>query len=174
MGEENADAQNFMDMFVRAFEKVGIAQQQRQEHVRFIPCNNFVTGQDLRRWLQHFQDIVRAAYELPRNDGNLPVHYANWITTKMDPGPTRTVYDNLPDKVKDNWPLLEPALEEAFKNEDEEREFISRLDKLRRRVNKYRAALGAVPEEWEKEAIHRFRLGLKNNFMDANILMHCR
>jgi truncated hemoglobin YjbI len=190
MGEENDAQRDFMNMFVRAFENVNLGQQpqQRRVHVRSIPCANFVTGQDFRRWLQHFQDNVRAAYELPRNSAELPAHYANWISTKMDPGPTRTVYDNLIDGVKDDWALLEPALDEAFKNEDEGREFTSRLDayqrekgqalreykdELRRRMDKYRGALRAVPAEWEREAIHRFRSGLKNKFMDANILMHC-
>jgi hypothetical protein len=37
----------------------------------------------------------------------------------------------------------------------------------------YRADLRQLPEEWEREAIQRFPLGLKNKFMDANILMYC-
>jgi hypothetical protein len=55
MGEENADTQNFMNMFVRAFENVGTAQQQRRIHVRFIPCTIFVTGQDFKKISKDFR-----------------------------------------------------------------------------------------------------------------------
>jgi hypothetical protein len=41
------------------------------------------------------------------------------------------------------------------------------------RMDKYRANLRQIPAEWEREAIQRFRLGLKNKFMKANILIHC-
>ena len=140
-------------------------------------------------WLGHFQDNLRAAYELPRNAPNLPELYTNWISTKMEPGPTRTVYDNLTEEVKDDWQLLEPALDAAFRNESEEREFMTRMDayqrskgqslreyrdELVRRMDKYRAALRQVQQEWDREAIHRFRVGLKNPLMDAQVLLHCQ
>ena len=122
-------------------------------------------------WLGHFKDNLRATYELPRNAQNLPELYINWVSTKMEPRPTRMVYDNLTDEVKDDWILLEPALDAAFRNESEEREFMTRMDafqrskgqslreyrdELVRRMDKYRAALRQVPAEWEREAIHRF------------------
>jgi hypothetical protein len=139
-------------------------------------------------WMGHFQDNLKAAHGLQRDDATLPNLYANWVSTKKEPGPTRIVYDHLADNIKDDWVLLKPALQHAFHNKAEEREFTSRRDAYQRskdqslreyrdqlisRMDKYRANLRQIPMEWEREAIQRFHLGLKNKFMDANILMHC-
>jgi hypothetical protein len=40
-------------------------------------------------------------------------------------------------------------------------------------MDKYRANLRQIPAEWEREAIQRFCLGLKDKFMKVNVLMHC-
>jgi hypothetical protein len=108
MGDEAPqDAQVFLDLFVREMNmnqdngQGNQNQQQRCSCMQAIPCNNYVLGQDFGMWLGHFQDNLRAAHELQQNDATLPDLYANWVSKKMEPGPTRTIYDNLPDNVKD-------------------------------------------------------------------------
>ena len=102
-------------------------------------------------------------------------------------GPTRQAYDNLPDASKVSWPVLKEALEQAFRDEEEQILFLSDEHHYKRgnmslrdykngllhKMNKYQSKLKDVQEEWEKTAMRRFRGGLENPILEAQILMNC-
>ena len=48
---------------------------------------------------------------LPIGDQELPGLYLDFISTKLEAGPTRQAYDNLPNAAKTSWDVLKTALE---------------------------------------------------------------
>ena len=121
------------------------------------------------------------------NDPALPALYLYFISTKLEAGPTRQAYDNLPDTSKTSWDVLKEALEQAFRDEEEQILFLSDERHYKRgnmslrdykngllhKMNKYQNKLKDVQEEWEKTAMRRFRGGLENPILEAQILMNC-
>ena len=46
-------------------------------------------------------------------------------------------------------------------------------DGLLQKMNKYQSGLAAVPAEYQRVAVQRFREGLNNKLLSANIMMNC-
>jgi hypothetical protein len=59
-------------------------------------------------------------------------HFFNWISTKLDPD-AHTVYTQLPANTRADWLLLRAALIEAFSDEHDKLEFLSRMDSFQRK-----------------------------------------
>ena len=162
MGEDQV--QRLADLMAEAIGRLNVQGAAALcRHVRNIQCDNYTVGKDFSMWLSHFQDNVRVAYGLPRNHDDLPGLYVDWISTKMEPGPTRTIYNNLEEDVMVDWALLEPALTAVFRDDSERIPFLSNMDaylraegqtlrkyrdELVRRMDKYQHTLRNVPEEW--------------------------
>ena len=161
----------------------------RPQSIKSIPCGVYKSSDDFDLWVLTFVDNVRAAHNLRANDLRLNDLCLNWISTKLEVGPTRSVYDNLPDTSKTDWPTLKQALSEAYRNDSEEIRFLNNDDAWERtegmtlidfkngllhRMSKYLPALRTVPNEWERVAVRRFRAGLKNPILEAHILMSCQ
>ena len=156
--------------------------------IKSIPCDNYRSGSDFDLWVVGFVDTVRASHNITATDARLNALCINWIFTKLASGATRSVYDNLSDATKQNWPALKQALSEAFKDESEEIKFLSRDDAFERgslslidykngllhRMQKYQPNLKAIPSEWQRALVRRFLAGLKNPVLSAHILMTCR
>ena len=156
--------------------------------IKSVPCENYRSGRDFDLWVVGFIDTVRASHNITATDARLNTLCLNWISTKLEIGTTRSVYDNLPDATKQDWPTLKAALSEAFKDESEEINFLNRDDAFKRngmplidfkngilhRMNKYQSGLKAVPAEWERTAVRRFLAGLEDAVLSAHILMTCR
>ena len=100
----------------------------RTPAMKSISCSTYKSGEDFDLWVVTFADTVRAAHGLTTNDNRLNALYLNWISTKLDVGPTRSVYDNLPDATKQDWPALKQALSDSFKDEGEEIRFLNNDD----------------------------------------------
>ena len=159
----------------------------RQQTTKSIPCETYKSGQDFDLWVVTFIDNVRAVNGLTATDARLNNLCLNWISTKLEVGPTRSVYDNLPQTAKANWPALKQALSDAYKDESEEILFLSRDDAWKRngmplidfkngllhRMQKYQPDLKTVQGEWDRTAVRRFRAGLQNPYLEAHILMSC-
>ena len=96
--------------------------------IKIIPCPNYTVGGDFDLWVVHFMDNVRAVYNLPSGDVRLADQYKHWLSTKLEPGPARAAYENLPPTTKDDWSLLKAALSDAFTDDKEKLDFLSRLD----------------------------------------------
>ena len=157
----------------------------RSQSIKSIPCEIYDSKNDFDLWVVSFVDNVRAAHNLTPNDARLNQLCLNWVSTKLAVGPTRSVYDNLSDATKQDWPTLKQALSSAYKNESEEIRFLSCDDAWTRgdlslidykngllhRLSKYQPLLKNVPGEWERTAVRRFRAGLKNPPLEAHILM---
>ena len=155
--------------------------------VKSIPGPNYKIGNDFDQWASVYQDTVRTTHKKPIGDRELPALYLYFISTKLEVGPTRQAYDNLPDASKVSWATLRGALEQAFRNEEEQILFLSDERHYKRgnmslrdykngllhRMDKYQRRLRNVPEEWEKTAMRRFRGGLENPILEAQILMNC-
>ena len=152
-----------------------------------IPCSNYQIGQDYQVWRTHFRDNVRAVHSITANDDTLNDLCLQWVSTKLDPGPTRAVYDNLPAAKKTSWKELDAALTAAFVDDRERLNFLSRMDAHQRlpgmslrlykdtllqKMNSYQPELRTVPAEWERSAVQRFREGLNNPMMSAHIMMN--
>ena len=141
-------------------------------------------GNDFNQWASVYQDTVRTSYRKQLNDPALPALYLYFISTKLEVGPTRQAYDNLPDTSKANWATLKGALEQAFRNDEEQILFLSDERHYKRgnmslrdykngllhRMCKYQNKLKDVAEEWEKTAVRRFRGGLENLILEAQFL----
>ena len=153
-----------------------------------IPCSNYVIGQDYNVWSLHFKDNVRAVYSITAEDDRLGGLCLQWISTKLDPGPARAVYDNLPEDSKATWELLNAALAKAFTDDKERLDFLGRMnahqrtpgmslrtykDQLLQKMDNYQSGLRAIPAEFERVAVQRFREGLNNKLLSANIMMNC-
>ena len=153
-----------------------------------IPCANYTIGQDYNVWSTHFRDNVRAVYSIGSDDPRLDGLCLQWVSTKLDPGATRAVYENLANDDKATWTLLNAALTKAFTDDKERLDFLSRMnahqrtpgmslrtykDTLLAKMEKYQSGLRAVPAEFERTAVQRFREGLNNKIMAANIMMNC-
>ena len=163
-----------------------VAQAVRQP--RSIPCTNYSTTNDFEQWLTTFQDNIRVAYALPIGHVDIIVRSLDWLSAKLDPE-ARSIYEHLPGATKADWNLLVEALREAFGDEHDRLEFLSTMDsfqrkpgmplkeyknKLVRKMNRYQGALLAVPDEFQRVAVQRFRLGLKDPALSAHIMMACR
>ena len=104
----------------------------RPQSIKSIPCEIFKSGDDFDLWVISFVDNVRAAHNMNVTDARLNGLCLNWISTKLAVGPTRSVYDNLPDATKLNWPALKQALSSAYKDESEEIKFLNNDDAWQR------------------------------------------
>jgi hypothetical protein len=155
---------------------------------RSIPCTNYSTSEDFELWVATFEDTVRMAYNLARDHADLNGHFLNWISTKLNPD-ARTAYTQLPANTRADWLLLRAALIDTFSDEHDRLEFLSRMDSFQRKpdmslkeyrnqllqkMNRYQQALIAVPEEFQRTAVQRFRDGLGDKAMAAHIMMMCR
>jgi hypothetical protein len=155
---------------------------------RSIPCSNYSATSDFEQWLATFQDNVRVAYNLPIDDGDLDARCLNWLSAKLDPE-ARSIYEHLPPATKADWDLLVEALRDAFGDDHDKLEFLSTMDSFRRKpgmslkdyrnqlvrkMNRYQGALLIVPEEFQRVAVQRFRLGLQDPALSAHIMMACR
>ena len=165
------------------------ARNAAQPHVKLIPCPNYVIGKDFDIWLTHFVDCVRAAYNVTATDARLGGYCTQWLSTKLEPGPTRAVFDNLPTTVlTGNWAGQKAALEQAFTDDKDRLDFLASTDAFQRtpgmslrtykdsllmKMNKYQGALKAVQTEWDRTASQRFREGLKNPVLKAHLMMNC-
>ena len=165
------------------------ARNAAQPHVKLIPCPNYVIGKDFDIWLTHFVDCVRAAYNVTATDARLGGYCTQWLSTKLEPGPTRAVFDNLPTTVlTGNWAGQKAALEQAFTDDKDRLDFLASTDAFQRtpgmslrtykdsllmKMNKYQGALKAVPSEWDRTVFQRFREGLKNPLLKAHLMMNC-
>ena len=157
-------------------------------HVKVIPCHDYTIGKCFDTWVVHFADNIRAVYNL--DDGDIRINGAciKWLSTKLTPGPTRQVYENLAVDVKADWTRLKAALSQAFTDDKDRLDFLSRLDAHQRtpdmalrtykdsllaKMDKYQGALKAVRAEWDRTACQRFREGLKNPLLKAHLMMSC-
>ena len=162
--------------------------QTRVPAARSIPCETYKAGADFEQWHLIFRDSVKAVNGLQDNDPRLNELCVRWLPTKLELGITRSVYENLPQQTKDNWLLLRQALSQAYRDENEEIIFLSNEGAWKRtpgmslrdyrnglvtRMDKYQPNLRQVNEEWERNAVRRFRIGLENPVLDAHILMQC-
>jgi hypothetical protein len=101
----------------------------------------------------------------------------------------QTVYDGLAADVKVDWAQLEPTLSDAFTDENENLEFLSKTDSfkrapnmtlreyrndLQRRIHKYQPDLRNIPAEFNRTAVQRFREGLWDIHLAAHIMMQCK
>ena len=161
----------------------------RPQTIKSIPCSTFRSTDDFDLWVVTFEDNVRAAHNMTAGDPRLPPLFLNWVSTKLEVGPTRSVYDNLPDTSKADWQTLKQALSKSYKDDAEEIRFLNNDDAwvrtdgmtlidykngLMHKLNKYLPALRTVQGEWDRVAVRRFRAGLKNPILEAHILMSCR
>ena len=132
--------------------------------VKSIPGVNYKIGNDFNQWALVYQDTVRTSHKKELNDPGLPALYLYFISTKLEVGPPRQAYDNLPDTSKVSWPVLREALEQAFRDEEEQILFLSDERHYKRgnmslrdykngllhRMDKYQKRLKNVQEEWER------------------------
>jgi hypothetical protein len=127
------DQQTFIDNVVREANRgIAAAGGARAQHTpRSIPCTNYSTTDDFEQWVETFEDNVRIVYNLARGHLDLNNHFFNWISTKLDPD-ARTVYTQLPANTRADWLLLRAALIEAFSDEHDKLEFLSRMDSFQR------------------------------------------
>ena len=173
---------NFYQMLIQRIN------QPRAPTIKSIPCSSYSSKTDFDLWVVSFIDSVRASHGLQANDQQLGPLCCNWISTKLEVGETRSVYDGLPDATKLDWGILKPALSEAFKDEEAEIVFINDESSYKRkpgvplrdykaglllRMEKYLSGLKAVPAEWQRALVRRFRLGLADPVLAAHILMTC-
>jgi hypothetical protein len=155
---------------------------------RSIPCSNYSTSNDFEQWLATFQDNIRVAYNLAIDHEDINVRSLNWLSAKLDPE-ARSIYEHLPAETKADWGLLVDALREAFGDDHDRQEFLSTNDSFQRKpgmslkeyrnqlikkMNRYQSALVNVPDEFQRVAVQRFRLGLKDPALSAHIMMACR
>ena len=179
-------AQN--DFFRHLIRQMGQMNQPRAPTIKSIPCTSYNAKNDFDLWIVAFCDSVRASHGLQANDPRLDALYLNWISTKLDVGETRSVYDNLDANTKANWAVLRKTLSDSFKNESEEVEFLNNEGSWKRtngmslrdyrsglllRMDKYFSDLKAVPAEFQRTAVRRFRLGISDPVLQAHILMTC-
>lgn len=180
-----AAAQDAQNQFFQAL--VDQLRDNRSPQVRNVPCEVFEVGGDFEAWVKLFEDNIRAVHNLGPNDGaRLGTLSIKWLPTKLAVGCTRSVFENLDDTVKNNWDQLKQALSTAYKDESEEINFLSNEGAFKRapgmslrdyknslveKMNKYQSSLRGVQSEWHRCAIRRFRLGLNNPVLDAQILM---
>ena len=68
--------------------------------VKSILGVNYKIGNDFNQWALVYQDTVRTSHKKELNDPGLPALYLYFISTKLEVGPTRQAYDNLPDTSK--------------------------------------------------------------------------
>ena len=160
----------------------------RPQSIKSIPCEIFKSGDDFDLWVVSFVDNVRAAHNMTETDARLNALCLNWISTKLAVGATRSVYDNLTDATKQNWPALKQALSSAYRDESEEIRFLNNDDAwlrdnlslidykngLLHRMTKYQPELKNVQAKWERTLVQRFRAGLKNSALEAHIQMACQ
>ena len=164
------------------------AQQAGVPHVKAIPCASFSIGKDFDTYIVHFVDNIRAVYNITGADDRLDDLCLQWLSSKLEPGPTRQVYENLGPNAKNNWGRLKAALSEAFTDDKDRLDFLSRMDAHQRtpemslrtykdsllaKMDKYQAPLKAVQAEWNRTACQRFREGLKNPLLKAHLMMNC-
>jgi len=157
-------------------------------YVKSIPCSNYTIGDDYDVWRVHYKDNVRAVFNLDTQDARLNDLYLRWISTRLSPGPTRAVYGNLDDADKASWDVLDQALSDAFVDQKDKLDFLSRLnahrrtpgmslrtykDMLLQKMDKYQKELRRVPGEWQRTVLQRFREGLENPALAANLMMNC-
>ena len=182
-------AQNAQNAFFRTL--VDRLNNQRPAQMKTVPCENYKAGGDFRQWSTLFLDSLRAVNNLTTSDADkLEVNRlaVKWVPTKLESGAVRSVYDNLAQAIKDDWELLKPALEEAFRDTSEEIRFLNSESAWKRRpgqslqdyknglilrLDKYQGDLRTVQAEWEKQAVRRFRAGLDNPVLSMHILMSC-
>ena len=160
----------------------------RTPSARSIPCELYKAGNDFEQWILIFMDSVKAVNNLQNNDPRLHQLCLQWLPTKLEIGITRSVYENLPQQTKADWPLLRAALALAYRDENAEIIFLTNEGAWKRtpgmtlrdyrnglitRLDKYQPNLRQVNEEWERTALRRFRAGLENPVLDAHILMTC-
>ena len=69
----------------------GPARAARGYNLKGIPCSNYMIGQDYGVWRTYFRDNVRAIYSLPETHDDLDELCLQWVSTRLDPGPTRAV-----------------------------------------------------------------------------------
>ena len=160
----------------------------RRPHIKNIPCSSYAIGKDFSTWKTYFRDNVRATFNLRNDADDMDELCASWISTKLEPGPTRSVYENLDQTTKEDWTELDKALTAAFTDDKERLDFLSRMnahkrtqgmslrtykDTLLTKMDMYQKELKGVPSEWERTALQRFREGLNNPLLSANIMMNC-
>ena len=184
------DPPNLPEMPSRDFYRalVDSLRDRRSQGIKSIPCENYRSGHDFDLWIVNFIDTVRATNGLTATDPRLDGLCLNWLSTKLEVGPTRSVYDNLDDGIKNNWTALRNALSRAYKDDTEEIRFLSRDDAWKRTdgmslmdykngllhgMTKYQADLRTVQGEWDRTAVRRYRAGLQNPVLEAHILMQC-
>jgi hypothetical protein len=120
-------------------------------------------------------------------DVSLNAQYVNWITTKLEL--SARVFDSLTPEIRGDWDQLEPTLSEAFTDEHEKLEFLSRMDsfqrapnmtlreyknELQQRLYKYQPLLRDVPAEFNRSAVQRFREGIEDLALAAHLMMNCK
>ena len=114
------DMAQAMDQLAAQIGRLGLNPQ-----VKSIPGENYKVGNDFNQWASVYQDTVRTSHRKQLDDQGLPALYLYFISTKLEAGPTRQAYDNLPDTSKTSWDVLKAALEEAFRDEEEQILFLS-------------------------------------------------
>ena len=188
-GAGDQQAQDAQNVFFRTL--VDRLNNQRPAQAKTVPCEIYKVNNDFKQWCTLFLDSLRAVNNLTTSQADKPEVdrlCIKWLPTKLESGSVRSVYDNLDQTIKENWDLLKPALEEAFRDTSEEIRFLNSENAYKRRpgqslqdyknglilrLEKYQGGLKTVQAEWEKQAVRRFRCGLDNPVLSAHILMSC-
>ena len=84
-----------------------------------IQCRSFAIGQSWDTFSPHFIESVRVAhgFVLPDDADDLDAECLSWIPTKLEPGPTLSVFTNLDAAQKISWPILNETLKTLFRVE---------------------------------------------------------
>ena len=94
--------------------------------VRAINCKTFCIGQDWGTYSDYLRENIRAAYNLANGDkAPLDAACCSWVGSKLEPGPTLTVYQNLANDIKNNWDRLNDELANLYVDEEQRQLFLA-------------------------------------------------
>ena len=155
-----------------------------------IGSRTFKCGDDFINFISHFKECVKAAYNyvLPADLVALNTACLSWLGTKLEPGPTLTAYESLPDTTKADWTLTMDALTDAFANESEketfladqasfkrgDRSLVEYKNELLRLMKLYLPDLVGVPAEFNRHGATRFIEGLDDDELKRLLRRHCK
>ena len=157
--------------------------------VRAINCKTFCIGQDWGTYSDYLRENIRAAYNLANGDKDpLDAACCSWVGSKLEPGPTLTVYQSLADDIKNNWDRLNDELADLYVDEEQRQLFLANpgafkkgaqtwvayKNELVRRVNKYQPTLKNVDTEFQRQLVERFIAGIEDAKLQRKLRRHCR
>ena len=156
--------------------------------VRAINCKSYKVGEDWSTFETYFRENVRAAFQYQTDDARLNEACCSWIGAKLEPGPTMTAYQNLPDTTKRDWDALRMELAKLYCNEVEKQSFLVNVggykkgtktmmeykNELVRLVNLYQPDLKNVPVEYQRQLVNHFIEGIDDPTLQRKLRFHCR